>query len=67
VRTAFDDAVARFGGAVLPRTSVVFSSSAASHATSDTSVALRNPTQLNSLRRISRSQDRFTSHDVNRT
>jgi hypothetical protein len=47
VRTAFHDAVARFGGAVLPRTSVVFSSSATSHATSDIPVAHRQPARLN--------------------
>jgi hypothetical protein len=47
VRTAFHDAVARFGGVASPRTSVVFSSSTTNHATSDIPVAHRQPARLN--------------------
>jgi len=69
VRTAFHDAVARFGGVVSPRSSVVFSSRAREfHATSDTPVALRlRPPLLVEMRDEPKSQDRLATHDVNRT
>jgi hypothetical protein len=63
VRTAFHDAVARFGGSDLPRTGILLPSSAKVRATSDAPVA---PTSSHALckKRSARqreSRDRFTT------
>jgi hypothetical protein len=65
VRTAFHDAVARFGGSVVARSGVVFPPSRFAETTSDTPVAIRplNLPEGTSSRSFRR--DQFTPHRVN--
>jgi len=65
VRTAFHDAVARFGGSVVARSGVVFPPSRFAETTSDTPVAIRplNLPEGRSSRSFRR--DQFTPHRVN--
>lgn len=68
MRTALHGAVARFGGAALPRIErFLLVEQQRTCATSDTPVALRVVRTELKIRTYSKSQDRLTTHDVNRT